>query len=738
MEKYILAKKDLETFSTKDIKILLKHYNVNSNENDKLLLLSILILNDQSISKKATMAPAKVFEKYGEELFKKISIDNTAQNKDPEAIKLKFIEMDPDKGKNVEWMVISYINNGIKLFEDLGRANSAIKKYNWLVSKKLINSADPANKFLRTLVDFGGLVGYKNTKNQEKVGLETFLNNYKDELIDYEKQFALVESAPNERIVHYNGPNFMLIEPLTEAASCKYGANTRWCTAARENNMFKDYSAKGSLYIIIPKDPKHAGEKYQINIETNSVMDEHDIETSTMYLFQRFPELYDLLLEKIKKNYISEKQENPLSYNIFFPIFVESIKNIDTETNKQLETQVIELIIDENINIDTFLTLENIIITPKILRMLLDYNKDRIILNLIKMGKIDPDIPKKIFDSRIKKDTTILEKYTLALSRYLFADIAIDLLKNVDSNTVEELLIKSRLYMEQKEYILKNLNITISENLLNHLSNITIFNLVNENKIKLDEKYRDRTLLSFLTKFLYIKMFIKRIQPTEKDLLQLGKILQLPELFQLADYYTPEQFTETIKQQPIPYEFYIKDIVNNKKILINDISEYLLSGDINNVDMILDHPDYLDWTMDKNPLFPEKYNINENVFKKVLNNKHSLQFLKKLSVSDIDVLLSKINNVNKLLDFIKYMQNNNINYNLSEKQEKIILVENILSKLKGLIDKEPFTMDEIKLLFDKLKEVEFYTDNVKLNIPKIRLQMLWTQLYGKLYKMPLY
>ena len=73
----------------------------------------------------------------------------------------------------------------------------------------------------------------------------------------------------------YEDEKWLIVIPHTEEAACYYGANTKWCTAAKENNMFDSYNEDGPLYINIYK-PKNR--KYQFHFESDSFMDEEDEE----------------------------------------------------------------------------------------------------------------------------------------------------------------------------------------------------------------------------------------------------------------------------------------------------------------------------------------------------------------------------------------------------------------------------------------------------------------------------
>lgn len=66
--------------------------------------------------------------------------------------------------------------------------------------------------------------------------------------------------------------------PLTQFASCILGRNTRWCTAARDDNEFFSYAETGPLFIItLP-----TGERFQAHVDTQglysfTIMDDNDV-----------------------------------------------------------------------------------------------------------------------------------------------------------------------------------------------------------------------------------------------------------------------------------------------------------------------------------------------------------------------------------------------------------------------------------------------------------------------------
>jgi len=75
---------------------------------------------------------------------------------------------------------------------------------------------------------------------------------------------------PYEREKLYEDNNFLLVVPLTHTASCKYGANTKWCTSSLDDTMFKKHNRMGSLAYLIIKNKelqdKLGSEKFGIYI----------------------------------------------------------------------------------------------------------------------------------------------------------------------------------------------------------------------------------------------------------------------------------------------------------------------------------------------------------------------------------------------------------------------------------------------------------------------------------------
>jgi Leucine-rich repeat (LRR) protein len=286
---YLISKNDLLlSFSLEDINLLARYYRLpRVNRNDLLWL--IAISNLSTIYHYAEMTPNTLWSRYKDQLLTRFLDDDSAKKyRNAELLPIEIINADPTNNKKyLQWITTSYLDGGIKKFEDMGRVNTALKEYLHLLGKKLITNTAEQN-----INAFCGLYGCKQGK-KEKIGLDEFLDRYEDKLKALRKKEE-IQIAEHDVKKIFENYNLLIVQPLTEEASCKYGADTKWCTAARKNNLFKNYSKMGSLYILIPKEPKYPKEKYQIHIEYDEAMNEKDTEVNYNYLTKRFPELKNI------------------------------------------------------------------------------------------------------------------------------------------------------------------------------------------------------------------------------------------------------------------------------------------------------------------------------------------------------------------------------------------------------------------------------------------------------------
>lgn len=125
--------------------------------------------------------------------------------------------------------------------------------------------------------------------------------DFEDEMKTHYNFFDEIEaeSMPEGKATKpYEDDSVLVVVPEDETASCKYGRNTRWCTAATKGfNRFDQYNRQGKLYILIPKQPAYEGEKYQLHFQSSQYMNEDDEPVTLSEIFKRFPNLKDFFVQ---------------------------------------------------------------------------------------------------------------------------------------------------------------------------------------------------------------------------------------------------------------------------------------------------------------------------------------------------------------------------------------------------------------------------------------------------------
>lgn len=184
------------------------------------------------------------------------------------AILAAIEQKDPSPNKQyTQWLARTYARGGVSI-EDLNRGN-------------LIGAFDTAKKRRMVKPEHADINRFKFYQDFEDA-MEANYNNFED--LENETQ----PDGKSTKV--YNDDNVTIIVPEDEAAACKYGRGTRWCTAStRGMNYFNQYNRQGKLYILIPKNPKYEGEKYQLHFSSNSYMDENDDPVPLSDILNRFP-----------------------------------------------------------------------------------------------------------------------------------------------------------------------------------------------------------------------------------------------------------------------------------------------------------------------------------------------------------------------------------------------------------------------------------------------------------------
>ena len=194
--------------------------------------------------------------------------------------KLKQADPDP-QGKNLQFIANMYVRQQFKL-EDLARLRDSISKF--LKMRNTLQIKD-----LNQFKDLNQLYDIIDTEEEQPAAPSA-------------KQQTRDVKANADRLI--DTPNFKVIVPRTEEASCLYGAGTKWCTAGKESNQFQNYASKGDLYIIMANLGGKA-RKFQLHMEEDSFMNERDIAISKpdIAALSKIPEYTQFLNFLIKKYY---------------------------------------------------------------------------------------------------------------------------------------------------------------------------------------------------------------------------------------------------------------------------------------------------------------------------------------------------------------------------------------------------------------------------------------------------
>ena len=187
------------------------------------------------------------------------------------AILKLFEDVDPTPNKQyTEWLVRRYIDGSIVRFEDvLSTWADLLNEFHRLKTRRLLPPE---------LMDINKFKTEQDLKQLHKSVLDIF--NSTDEKVEVQK---------GESTEILNNSEVRIIIPEDQKAACYYGQGTRWCTAAKNNNMFGGYSSHNHpLFILLPKNPTHDGEKYQVHLLENEWMDEEDTEVGAQEVIERF------------------------------------------------------------------------------------------------------------------------------------------------------------------------------------------------------------------------------------------------------------------------------------------------------------------------------------------------------------------------------------------------------------------------------------------------------------------
>ena len=226
---------------------------------------------------------------------KNLSSDNLIKN---------ISDLDPTGNKELTfWIVLNYANNRINRYEDIAsRAIPELLKYKALLKKP--NLTPPLT--IRDINQIKGLTGIKSEDPNipDSPGLEEIVDQYQEKETTSNKEQENKEEQnffnTGQAELIYNDSQVKVIVPKTKEASCFFGINTKWCTAAKSsNNMFDEYNTDGPLYIVLFK---KENKRYQFHFQTGQFMNEKDKSINPNELADEYPILWKIFTPIAEKN----------------------------------------------------------------------------------------------------------------------------------------------------------------------------------------------------------------------------------------------------------------------------------------------------------------------------------------------------------------------------------------------------------------------------------------------------
>ena len=179
---------------------------------------------------------------------------------------------DPSKNKEYsQWLARMYSKGDTPLEDIKSKTRDDLEKY---IALKLRKKLKPEHKDINQI--------------KAPINLSQAMANYSDEELE-----APVTDRGSSREI-YRDSAIRVIVPKDTAAACYYGQGTKWCTAARSNNMFDQYHKMGDMYIIMPTKPKYEGEKYQFHFQSGQFMDEQDRDVDMYKVLKQYPSIRNI------------------------------------------------------------------------------------------------------------------------------------------------------------------------------------------------------------------------------------------------------------------------------------------------------------------------------------------------------------------------------------------------------------------------------------------------------------
>ena len=181
-------------------------------------------------------------------------------------------------------------------------------KYTDFLLKVVDPKIDATPEYIDIIIDYLKLFDkYQSQLEKKDINQYKNVSELENSLKPFQEKEQEKELEGQSKKIYEKG-DFVVIQPKTEEASCKYGSNTKWCVTSKGSGHFGRYtSGRQSLYFIINK-AKSTNKNYSkvaIHFDDEGFMRYWDAQDSPMSqreidVFEyAFPEM----IESIKSNY---------------------------------------------------------------------------------------------------------------------------------------------------------------------------------------------------------------------------------------------------------------------------------------------------------------------------------------------------------------------------------------------------------------------------------------------------
>ena len=226
-------------------------------------------------------------------------------------------QVDPSQGEYSDWIIKNYLKlpkeyvkrweeDSSKITSDLIKYIKYKKYFKQLTADDVYNAMLSSNDMNLEIVAADTKNILQNANRLNDINSITSFNHlfqvlkYLRSFIQKDQEKEAYSKAAKDVEKVYESDEWLILIPKTREASCLYGKDTRWCTAAENSyNYFDSYNRKGPLYIFIEKETQH---KWQFHFQEEQYMDAEDSQIDLIEFVKDNPELKDIILDLAEKN----------------------------------------------------------------------------------------------------------------------------------------------------------------------------------------------------------------------------------------------------------------------------------------------------------------------------------------------------------------------------------------------------------------------------------------------------